>query len=68
MDLANMRANGMRSLAASCPNCRRGSVLNVDAYPDHVLMPVVHPAHALHPLRHDRRRREGGRSARAGNC
>jgi hypothetical protein len=39
MDLANMRSLGVRSLAVSCPNCRREAVLNVDAYPDHETVP-----------------------------
>jgi hypothetical protein len=34
MDLANMRANGVRSLAVSCTACHRSVRFNVDAYPD----------------------------------
>ena len=34
-----MRSLGVRSLAVSCPNCRREAVLNVDPYPDPVPVP-----------------------------
>jgi hypothetical protein len=36
MDLANMRANGGRSLSVSCPACHRSVRFNVDAYSDDV--------------------------------
>jgi hypothetical protein len=39
MDLANMRANGVRSLSVSCRACHRSVRFNVDAYRD--IVPVV---------------------------
>jgi hypothetical protein len=39
MDLANMRANGVRSLSVSCSACHRSVRFNVDGYPGD--LPVV---------------------------
>jgi hypothetical protein len=39
MNFANMRANGVRSLAVTCFNCYHQAVINVDGYPDHVPVP-----------------------------
>jgi hypothetical protein len=36
MTLANMRANGARSLSVFCPACRRSVRFSVDGYPDDV--------------------------------
>jgi hypothetical protein len=36
MDLANMRANGVRALAVSCHDCLHNADVNVDAYPGHL--------------------------------
>jgi hypothetical protein len=33
MDLANMRANGVRSLDVQCHNCRHRVIVNVDHLP-----------------------------------
>jgi hypothetical protein len=33
MDLANMRQNGVRSLAVTCHGCRHEVILNADKYP-----------------------------------
>jgi hypothetical protein len=38
MDLANMRANGVRSLSVYCVACHRSVRFNVDAYPDDMLV------------------------------
>jgi hypothetical protein len=43
MDLANMRANGVRSLDVSCVACHRSVRLNVDAYPDDTLVVAFGP-------------------------
>jgi hypothetical protein len=43
MDLANMRQNGVRSLAVSCWICHRRAVLNVDHLPDHMTVPSFGP-------------------------
>jgi hypothetical protein len=43
MDLANMRENGVRSLAVSCWNCHHRAVLNVDHLPDRVTVPSFGP-------------------------
>jgi hypothetical protein len=39
MDLANMRANGVRSLAVTCFNCNHQAIINVDGYPDRMPVP-----------------------------
>lgn len=43
MDLANMRKNGVRSLAAWClePDCRHEATVNVDHLPDHIAVPSL---------------------------
>jgi hypothetical protein len=38
MDLANMRQNGVRSLAVTCHGCRHEVILNADKYPGDLLM------------------------------
>jgi hypothetical protein len=38
MDLANMRQNGVRSLDVMCRGCRNEVILNVDQYPDDLLV------------------------------
>jgi len=38
MDLANMRQNGVRSLDVMCHSCRHEVILNVDQYPDDLLV------------------------------
>jgi hypothetical protein len=43
MDLANMRENGVRSLAVSCWICQHRAVLNVDHLPDNVTVPSFGP-------------------------
>jgi hypothetical protein len=43
MTLANMRANGVRSLAIRCEVCRHEATLNVDAYADEVTVPSFAP-------------------------
>ena len=43
MDLANMRANGVRSLSVSCPACHRSVRFNVDAYSAHILVTAFAP-------------------------
>jgi hypothetical protein len=39
MDLANMRANGVRSLLASCLDCYHDATVNVDHLPGHLAVP-----------------------------
>jgi hypothetical protein len=41
MTLANMRANGIRSLIVYCSACPRTVVFNVDAYPEARPVPDV---------------------------
>jgi hypothetical protein len=43
MSLANMRANGVRSLSVTCELCHQEAVINVDAFDDAV------PVRALGP-------------------
>jgi C4-type Zn-finger protein len=43
MTLGNMRENGVRSLAVSCPQCRRQAVVNVDRYDDRIAVPTFGP-------------------------
>ena len=63
MTLGNMRANGVRSLSVYCIAGHHEAVLDVERWPDHVLVPLV-----SHPLRDDRRTRpaelEGAAPAR----
>jgi hypothetical protein len=39
MDLNNMRANGVRSLLASCLDCYHDGMVNVDDQPGHLAVP-----------------------------
>jgi ribosomal protein S27AE len=39
MTLANMRANGVRMVTASCANCGRSADVNVDALPETLTVP-----------------------------
>ena len=50
MTLANMRANGVRMVTASCANCGRQADVNVDALPE-THRPRGRPAPALQPVR-----------------
>ena len=43
MDLGNMRANGVRSLAVSCWQCCHEALMNVDHLPEHVTVPSFGP-------------------------
>jgi hypothetical protein len=44
MDLANMRHNGVRSLAVQCHQCLHEVIMNVDHLPDGVTVPpIAHP-------------------------
>ena len=36
MDLANMRQNGVRSIAIECIDCGRKSIMNMDSYAGHI--------------------------------
>jgi hypothetical protein len=43
MTLANMRQNGVRSLAVTCAICRHAALLNVDAFADSIPVPAFSP-------------------------
>jgi hypothetical protein len=43
MDLANMRQNGVRSLAVQCRGCRHEVIMNVDQFPGDVPVPSLGP-------------------------
>jgi hypothetical protein len=43
MDLANMRANGVRSLDVQCHNCRHPVIMNVDHLPGDMTVPSFGP-------------------------
>jgi hypothetical protein len=43
MDLANMRQNGVRSLAIQCHQCRHEIVMNVDLWPAETEVPSFGP-------------------------
>jgi hypothetical protein len=43
MDLANMRHNGVRSLAVQCRGCRHEVIMNVDHLPGDVTVPSLRP-------------------------
>jgi hypothetical protein len=43
MDLANMRQNGVRSLAVHCPQCPKEVILNVDHLPGDLTVPLFGP-------------------------
>jgi hypothetical protein len=55
MTLANMRAQGVRSLWVVCELCRHEAVLNVDGYGDAVPVPAFGPRMICYVMR-DRRR------------
>jgi hypothetical protein len=39
MTLANMRANGVRAVSATCANCGRSADVNVDLLPETLTVP-----------------------------
>jgi hypothetical protein len=41
MTLANMRANGVRSILATCETCQHEAVLDADQWPDDLPVPDV---------------------------
>ena len=41
MDLANMRMHGVRSVEATCEDCRHEAIVNVDVLPDDAFVPDV---------------------------
>jgi hypothetical protein len=43
MDLANMRAHGVRSLEVSCWNCHHRAIKSADRWPDNVPVPWFGP-------------------------
>ena len=43
MDLANMRQNGVRSLAVQCHRCRHEVIMNVDHLPGDLNVPSFGP-------------------------
>jgi hypothetical protein len=43
MDLANMRENGVRSLAVQCLHCRHEVIMNVDHLPGDLTVPSFGP-------------------------
>jgi hypothetical protein len=43
MTLANMRANGVRSLSVTCEVCHLEALMNVDAFSDAVPVPAFGP-------------------------
>jgi hypothetical protein len=43
MDLANMRENGVRSLAVQCHQCRHEMIMNVDHLPGDLTVPSFGP-------------------------
>ena len=43
MTLANMRAQGVRSLSVSCELCHHAVLMNVDAFDDAVAVPAFRP-------------------------
>ena len=47
MTLANMRANGVRSVIAACANCGRSADVNVDLLPE---TPTVPPGRQPPPM------------------
>jgi hypothetical protein len=50
MDLANMRQNGVRSLAVQCHQCRHEAIMNVDHLPGDVTVPSLARLHQLRGL------------------
>jgi hypothetical protein len=55
MTLANMRAQGVRSLWVVCDLCHHQAVMNVDRFSDAVPVPTVGLRKVLYSLRHHRR-------------
>jgi hypothetical protein len=43
MTLANMRANGVRSLAVTCQLCHREAAMSADAFDDRIPVPAFGP-------------------------
>jgi hypothetical protein len=43
MTLANMRANGVSSLSATCEICHHEALMNVDDFEDAVPVPAIRP-------------------------
>jgi hypothetical protein len=43
MTLGHMRKKGVRSLAVSCPQCSRETVMSADRWPDHVTISSFRP-------------------------
>ena len=43
MDLANMRADGVRSLDVQCIQCRHRVIVNVDHFPGDLIVPSLEP-------------------------
>jgi hypothetical protein len=43
MTLANMRANGVRSLSVTCELCHREAVMSADAFDDRIPVPAFGP-------------------------
>ena len=43
MDLANMRQNGVRSVAVQCHRCRHEVIMNVDHLPGDLTVPLFGP-------------------------
>jgi hypothetical protein len=43
MTLANMRANGVRSLSVTCELCHHAALMNVDGFGDAISVPAFGP-------------------------
>jgi hypothetical protein len=43
MTLGNMRANGVRSLAVTCPKCHHEAVISAEPWPDDMPVPLFGP-------------------------
>jgi hypothetical protein len=43
MTLGNMRGNGVRSLAVTCPKCQHERIINADKWSGHMLVPSFGP-------------------------
>jgi hypothetical protein len=43
MTLGNMRANGVRSLAVTCPKCHHEAVISAEPWPDDIPVPAFGP-------------------------
>ena len=43
MDLANMRQNGVRSLAVQCHQCHHEAIINADQWPGDMQIPLFGP-------------------------